>query len=158
MAAGESCFFVSCGSNRAVPARHEMECLNCHVPNTRGVNKVDCRWYPSMPCSRSQGVVSQHTLQVFRPTSRGEVEGSGLGGLQAHTRGFYRPMPGGSPSPHLGGGTAGPHLGVSRPTIGVYRPTPEGSSGPDLGVSRPTPSGCIPACTEADPPDGYCCR
>ena len=28
------------------------------------------------------------------------------------------------------------------------------------GVSRPTPRGCIPACTEADPPppaDGYCC-
>ena len=32
-------------------------------------------------------VVSQHALQVSRPTSRGEVEGSGQGGLQAHTGG-----------------------------------------------------------------------
>ena len=39
-----------------------------------------------MPC-RSPGVVSQHALQVSRPTPRGEVEGSGLGGLQAHTQG-----------------------------------------------------------------------
>ena len=34
-----------------------------------------------------QGVVSQHALQVSRPTPKGEVEGSGLGGLQAHTQG-----------------------------------------------------------------------
>ena len=33
------------------------------------------------------GGVSQHALQVSRPTPRGEVEGSGLGGLQAHTWG-----------------------------------------------------------------------
>ena len=33
------------------------------------------------------GVVSQHALQVSRPTPRGEVEGSGQGGLQAHTQG-----------------------------------------------------------------------
>ena len=32
-------------------------------------------------------VVSQHALQVSRPTPKGEVEGSGLGGLQAHTWG-----------------------------------------------------------------------
>ena len=35
--------------------------------------------YPSMPC-RSPGVVS-------RPTARGEVDGSGRGGLQAHSHG-----------------------------------------------------------------------
>ena len=35
-----------------------------------------------------QGVVSQHALQVSRPTPKGEVEGSGLGG---------------SPGPHPGG-------------------------------------------------------
>ena len=29
-------------------------------------------------------VVSKHALQVSRPTPKGEVEGSGLGGLQAH--------------------------------------------------------------------------
>ena len=45
------------------------------------------------------GMVSQHTLQVSRPTSRGEVEGL--------ARGVSRPTSRGSPSPHLG---------VSRPT------------------------------------------
>ena len=43
------------------------------------------------------GMVSQHALQVSRPTSMGEVEGSGLGGvIQTHTGGE-------SPGPHLGG-------------------------------------------------------
>ena len=37
-------------------------------------------------------VVSQHALQVSRPTPKGKVEGSGWGG--------------GSPGPHLGGGGA----------------------------------------------------
>ena len=47
--------------------------------------------------TKAGGVVSQHALQVSRPT---------LGGLQTHTQG-------GSPGPHLGG--------VSRPTpMGVY--------------------------------------
>ena len=59
-----------------------------------------------------QGGVSQHALQVSRPTPKGELEGSGRRG--------------GSPGPHLGG--------VSMPTHGgVSRPTPRG------GVSRPTP-------------------
>ena len=59
--------------------------------------------------------VSHHALQVSRPTPRGKVEGSGQGGLQAHTQGD----------------------GVSRPTPrdGVSRPTPRD------GVSRPTPRG-----------------
>ena len=52
---------------------------------------------------------------ISRPTPKGEVDGSGLCGLQAHTWGW------------------------------------------EWGVSRPTPGGCIPACTEADPSDGYCC-
>ena len=72
---------------------------------------MHCRWYPSMPC-RSLGVVSQNTLQVSRPTSKGEVQGSGLGG--------------GSPGQH-------PRERVSRSTLG-------GCPGPYLGgVSRPTP-------------------
>ena len=48
-------------------------------------------WYPSMHCMflSTGGVVSQHALQVSRPTPRGKVEGSGLGGgLQAHTWGW----------------------------------------------------------------------
>ena len=61
-----------------------------------------------MPCSRSQGVVSEHALQVSRPTSKGEVEGSGLGGSTG-------PHPGVSLGPHPGG-SPGPHWGVSRPT------------------------------------------
>ena len=42
-----------------------------------------------MPCSRSpgRGVVSQHALQVSRPTPKGKVEGDlAWGGLQAHTQ------------------------------------------------------------------------
>ena len=51
-----------------------------------------------------RGVVSQHALQVSRPTPGGKIEGSGLGGLQAHSPGgVSRPTPGGSPVPHLGG-------------------------------------------------------
>ena len=62
-------------------------------------------WYPSMPCSRSPGGggipaclagLQAHTRGgklrglpwgVSRPTPRGEVKGSGMGGLQVHTRG-----------------------------------------------------------------------
>ena len=67
-------------------------------------------WYPSMPC-RSPGPHPGGKLRGLpwgggsRPTPRGEVEGSGLGGLQAHTQGggvFSRPTPGGYPSMHWG--------------------------------------------------------
>ena len=62
---------------------------------------------------------------VFRPTPKEEVEGSGSGGLQAHTRG-----------------------GLQAHTRGVCRPTPGGgSAGP-----HPEGRGCITACTEADTP------
>ena len=58
---------------------------------------MHCRWHPSMPCSRSRGGgVSQHALQVFRPTHPG-----------GKLRGIW---PGGSPGPHPGG-FPGPHLG-----------------------------------------------
>ena len=40
-----------------------------------------------------RGVVSQHALQVPRPTPRGEVEGSGLGGV-------FRPIPRGALQAH----------------------------------------------------------
>ena len=74
-------------------------------------------------------VLGGGTLQVSRPTPRGEVEGSGLGEspgphpgvLQAHTRG----------------------VGFQAHTQG--------------GLWAHTQGG-IPACSEADPPaDGYCC-
>ena len=54
-----------------------------------------------MHCTGLLGLVSQHAEQVSRgvsrPIPRGEVEGSGLGGLQAHTPGVgvSRPTPGG---------------------------------------------------------------
>ena len=38
-------------------------------------------------CLAGLGGVSQHALQVSRPTPKGELEGSGWGGLQAHTQG-----------------------------------------------------------------------
>ena len=69
---------------------------------------------------------------MSRPRPRGEVGGSGWGGVS-------RPRPRGRL-----GGLAG---GVSRPTPGGPRPTFGGVS-----RSRARPRGCIPACTEADPP------
>ena len=98
-------------------------------------------------------------LQAPRPTPRGEVEGSGLGGspgphpgdLQAHTQGGSPgPHPGGSPSPHPGGlqaytrGSRGPHLG--------------GSPGSHLGGSPgPHLEGSQHALRQAPPAvDGYC--
>ena len=51
--------------------------------------------YALQQVSKGGRVVSQHALQVSRPTPRGEVEGSGQGGLQAHTLA-------GSPGPHPG--------------------------------------------------------
>ena len=62
---------------------------------------------------RGEGVVSQYALQVSRPTPKGEVEGSGLGGVS-------RPTPGRSPGPHPEEGLRA-HTGrVSRPTPGGY--------------------------------------
>ena len=79
---------------------------------------IPCRWYPSMSC-RSPGGVSQHTLEVSRPTPKGELERSG------------QKRVGGRPQAHTGEGSPDPHPG----------------------------GGCIPACTETDPPaDGYCCE
>ena len=58
-------------------------------------HSMPCRWYPSMSC-RSGGI-SQHALQVSRPTPRG-------GSLRGLARGVSRPTPtGGSPGPHPGG-------------------------------------------------------
>ena len=63
---------------------------------------MPCRgWYASMPC-RSPGPHPRGKLRGLagggggiQAHSQGEVEGSGLGGLQVHTRG--------SPGPHQGG-------------------------------------------------------
>ena len=58
-------------------------------------------------------MVSQHALQVSRPTPRGEVEGSGLGGSPGpHPGGFSRPTPGGVLQVHTGGSPGRPpHYG-----------------------------------------------
>ena len=88
----------------------------CHSVHGGGVYpSIPCRWCPSMPCRSLGEYVSQHALQVSRPTPRGALEGSGQGGLQAHTRGVEGSGLGGLQAYTWGGG-------------------------------------CIPACTEADPP------
>ena len=79
-------------------------------------------WYPSMPY-RSPG----------QPPA-GEVEESGWG------MGVSRPTAGG------GGKLRGLGRGVPRPTPRVNL------RGLARGFSRPTHGGCIPACTETDPP------
>ena len=107
---------------------------------------------------------------VSRPTPRGRLRGLAWG-LQAQTQGEVEGSgQGGSPGPHpegrlkglAGGGLQAHTRGkVEGSDKGVSRPTPRGRSrGLATGVSRPTPrgavqaqaQGCIPACTEADPP------
>ena len=87
---------------------------------------MHCRWYPSMPCSRSWGVVSQHALQFSRPTPRGKLWGIWPGGVSRPThkgevegdlaRGVSRPtpkgevvgdQPGGGLQAHTKGGSCG---------------------------------------------------
>ena len=51
-------------------------------------------WYPSMPCSSPGGVVSQHALQVSRPTPRGSLRGLARGVSRPTPRGVSRPHPG----------------------------------------------------------------
>ena len=64
-----------------------------------------------------QGVVSHHALQVSRPTPKGEVEGSGLGGISRPTsRGKLRGLAcgGGVSRPTLRGGLQAHTQGVSQ--------------------------------------------
>ena len=84
------------------------------------------------------GMVSQHALQVSRPTTRGKVEGSGLGGgLQAHIQGEVEGSGlGGLQSHNQGGKLRGLACGVSRSI--------------PWGVSRHTPGACTEA--ETSPP------
>ena len=64
----------------------------------------------------SGGCLSQHALQVFRPTPKGELEGS-----VPHTGGVSMPTPRGSLQAHTRGG-------VSRPTPGGVLQTPPANS------------------------------
>ena len=101
-----------------------------------------------------------HSVQgggdVSWPIPRGEVERYGQGGLQAHTQGGgWGVLAGGSPDPYLGGRLRG----LAK---GFFGSIPGGEvGGLARGISRPRPvgesrlrwgGGCIPACTEADPP------
>ena len=84
-------------------------------------------------------MVSQHVLQVSSPTPRGEVEGSGLEALQAHTQGEVEGSGLGSLQAHFPGEGLQVHtLGdLQAHTWGVSRPTPGGGSpGTHLGVSQ----------------------
>ena len=120
-------------------------------------NEVGARKYFQKHVSRilfTGGVLS-------RPTPRGMLGGLS-GGVQAHTQGGrLGGLAGGSrPRGILGGlaggiqahtwgvrttpGDPGPHLGP--------RPTPGGIQAHTWGGSGPGPGGCIPACTEANPP------
>ena len=107
----------------------------CHSVHKGGgcYPSMHCRWYTSTPCSRSRGVISQHALQVSRPTPSGEVEGD------------------------LGGGSPGPHPRGKFRVSQVH--TQGGLQAHTWGCLQDHTCGVsIPACTEADtPPDGYCC-
>ena len=100
-------------------SQHALQVVSQHA--LQQVSRGGGGWYPSMPCRfpgpHPGGMLRGLSRGVSRPTPKGEVEGSGLGGFSRHT-------PGGC----------------------VSRPTPRGVS------PGPHPGGCIPACTEADPP------
>ena len=92
-------------------------------------------WCPSMPC-RSPGPHPREKLRglarwwggALGPHPWAQVEGSGLGGLQAHSRGV-------SPGPHLGG-SPGPHLGgLSQHAL---RQTPPQQMATAAGGTHPT--------------------
>ena len=100
---------------------------------------MHCRWYPIMPCSRSRGggVVSQHALQVSRPTPRGEVEGSGPRGCPGpHPRGKLRGLAWGGLQAHT-------QWGLQEHTQGDLQAYTWG------GVSQHA--------LRQTPPDSYCC-
>ena len=86
------------------------------------------------------GMVSQHALQVVSQHALQQVSRGG---------GWYPSMPCRFPGPHPGGKLRGLAWGgFSRHTPGVCVSRPK-----SRGVSPgPHPGGCIPACTEADPP------
>ena len=109
----------------------------CHSVRGWGgcYSSMHCRWYPSMPCSRSPGgwypsmpcrFPGPHpggklrgiwVGGVSRPTPKGEVEGDlARGCLQAHTWG-------GSPGPLPGGCLQAHTSGVSKPTLGGVYPS-----------------------------------
>ena len=111
-------------------------------------------WYPSMPCSRSQGgggwypsmlcgflgphlgEVEDLARRVSRPTPKEEVEGD-------LARGVSRPTSGGISRLTPGGGSPGPHpKGKLR---GIW---PGGLQAHTPGVSRPTPQGGLQAHTQ----------
>ena len=110
-----------------------------------------CRWYPSMPCSRSPGGWCLAGFQAHTQGGSCVVWPGGGGSPGPHQRGKLRGLAGRSPCPHLGGLKAHTRGGLQAHTWA-------GSPGPHLGES-PGPhlgGGCIPACTESDPLDGYC--
>ena len=98
-------------------------------PQVGGIPEFLAGGNPACLAGLQGRLVSQHALQISRPTPRGELEGSGRRGLQAHTQGWLRDLTRGSPSPQPGGLQA--------------------QTGGSPGLH---PGGmCIPACTEVDP-------
>ena len=104
----------------------------CSGGGEGGVPACSAGGIPAYLAGLGGGVVSQHALQVSRPTPRREVEGSGLGGLQAHTQG-----------------------GLQAHTLGgVSRPTPSGVSQHALRQTPHPPAdgychGCYASCWNA---------
>ena len=109
-------------TGRCVVSQHALQVVSQHA-----LQQVSRGSYPSMPCRfpspHPRGKLRSLARGISRPTPKGEVEGSGLGGLQAHTQGSPSPNPGGSPFPHPGG-SPGPYPGISR-SQHALRQTPQ---------------------------------
>ena len=132
--------------------------LSRHVilPSSRAYNESGYKELFLLPATKlRQDNIFRSVCQEFcsQGGSPGPHPGGRLGVWRRespgpHPVGRLVGLAGGSPCPHLGG--------VSKPTprgMGVFRPTAR-------GCLQAQAQGCIPACTEADPPapaDGYCC-
>ena len=109
----------------------------CVCPRQRGCYpSMHCRWYPSMPCSRSPGWwYPSMPCSFLAHTQGGSLGGSGQGGLQAHTQG--RSWGGSGPGPQPRGKLRG-----------IWsRPTPKGEVERDLARGVPAPGGVGGACS-----------
>ena len=99
---------VSHSVHRGVVSQHALQMVSQHALQQGGGIQACLAGFQA----HTQGEVEGLARGVSRPTPKGEVEGSGWGCLQAHTRGV-------SPGPHLG--VSGTHQGgLQAHTRGVY--------------------------------------
>ena len=135
-----------------VVSQHALQVVSQHACRSRGGGFPA---YLAVLQAHTQGKLRGLAWGVSRPTPKGWVEGSGLGGSPGlHPGGSWGVRPGEVSRPIPRGGSWGVWSGVSRPTPGrVSRPTPGGClQAHTWGGLQADTQGSIPGCTEADSP------